>query len=122
MADFITIHTPLLPTTRGLINDAVFDKCKPSVRVVNVARGGIIDEVALLRALRNGKCGGAALDVFVEEPPTNRDLVEHELVVATPHLGASTAEAQVKVAQEIAQSFVDAKQGKPLQGVINPEP
>jgi D-3-phosphoglycerate dehydrogenase len=121
VADFITVHTPLLPSTRGLLNDDVFSKCKPSVRVVNVARGGIIDEAALLRALREGRCGGAALDVFEEEPPTNRELVEHELVVATPHLGASTAEAQVKVAREIAQSFVDAKQGKPLQGLINAE-
>lgn len=64
----------------GLINDAVFDKCKPSVRVVNVARGGIIDEVALLRALRDGKCAGAALDVFVDEPPTNRCVLSFQRV------------------------------------------
>ncbi|CAI8035992.1 D-3-phosphoglycerate dehydrogenase [Geodia barretti] len=119
-ADFITVHTPLLPSTTGLLNKEVFQQCKPEVRVINAARGGIIDEDALLEALREGKCAGAALDVFTTEPPTNRELVEHELVVATPHLGASTSEAQVKVAQEIARSFLDAKEGKPLQGVVNP--
>ena len=99
VADFITVHTPLLPSTRGhlkshsytvilsysdstgLLNDDVFSKCKPSVRVVNVARGGIIDEAALLRALREGRCGGAALDVFEEEPPTNRSALLQTLLL-----------------------------------------
>ncbi len=101
------------------MNDKVFSECKKGVRVINVARGGIIDEGALLRALESGQCGGAGLDVFTSEPPTDWSLVEHPLVVATPHLGASTIEAQLKVAQEIAQSFVDARAGKPLAGVVS---
>ncbi len=101
------------------MNDKVFSECKKGIRVINVARGGIIDEAALLRALENGQCGGAGLDVFVSEPPTDWSLVQHPLVVATPHLGASTVEAQLKVAQEIAQSFVDARAGKPLAGVVS---
>ena len=70
-----------------LINDEVFAKCKTGVRIINVARGGIVDEDALLRALQSGQCGGAALDVFLEEPPKNTELIEHPLVTCTPHLG-----------------------------------
>ena len=105
-------------TLTGLINDATFAKGKKGVRLVNVARGGIIDEDSLLRALESGQCGGAGLDVFVTEPPTNRALVDHEKIVATPHLGASTTEAQLKVAQEVAEQFVDAAKGKQLAGVV----
>ena len=101
------------------MNDQVFSVCKKGIRVINVARGGIIDEGALLRALESGQCGGAGLDVFTEEPPTDRGLVDHPNVVCTPHLGASTVEAQLKVAQEIAESFVDAREGKPLVGVVS---
>lgn len=119
IVDFITVHTPLMPSTQGLINKAVFPKCKPTMRIVNVARGGIIDEEDLLDALNKGLCAGAGLDVFVEEPPTDRRLVNHDKVLVTPHLGASTAEAQVKVAQEVAQAFVDAAKGKPLMGIVN---
>ncbi|XP_064401143.1 D-3-phosphoglycerate dehydrogenase-like [Halichondria panicea] len=119
IADFVTVHTPLIPATRGLMNDKVFSECKKGIRVINVARGGIIDEGALLRALESGQCGGAGLDVFTEEPPKEWALVDHPNVVATPHLGASTVEAQLKVAQEIAQSFVDARAGKPLFGIVN---
>lgn len=121
IADFVTVHTPLIPQTRGLVNDAVFASCKPGMRVVNVARGGIIDEGALLRALEGGQCGGAGLDVYTQEPPTDsalRALVEHPAVICTPHLGASTTEAQLKVAMEIAQQFVDAVQGKGLAGLV----
>ena len=89
------------------------------MRIVNVARGGIIDEEDLLEALNKGLCAGAALDVFTEEPPTDRRLVNHDKVLVTPHLGASTAEAQVKVAQEVAQAFVDAAMGKPLVGIVS---
>ncbi len=98
------------------MNDKVFSECKKGIRVINVARGGIIDEGALLRALENGQCGGAGLDVFTEEPPKDWTLIDHPNVVATPHLGASTVEAQ---AQEIAQSFVDARAGKPLFGIVS---
>uniref|UniRef100_H2ZPM8 D-3-phosphoglycerate dehydrogenase n=1 Tax=Ciona savignyi TaxID=51511 RepID=H2ZPM8_CIOSA len=74
LCDYITVHTPLIPQTKGLLNDASFAKCKKGVRVINCARGGIIDEEALLRALESGQCGGAGLDVYVTEPPTNVDL------------------------------------------------
>lgn len=79
-ADYITVHTPLLPHTRNLIGEKVFAVCKPGVRVVNVARGGIVDEAALLKALDSGACGGAALDVFLEEPPTDLTLCRHPKV------------------------------------------
>lgn len=118
-ADFITVHTPLIPATTNLINDAVFAKCKKGIRVVNCARGGIIEEAALLRALESGQCGGAGLDVFCEEPPKDLSLVQHPKVTATPHLGASTKEAQSRVAVEIAEQFVDLTQGKKLFGAIN---
>merc|ERR1719419_290233 len=108
--DYVTVHTPLIPQTKGLLNDVSFGKCKPGVRVVNCARGGIIDEEALLRALQSGQCGGAGLDVFVEEPPTSLELIKHPLVTSTPHLGASTTEAQSRVAKEIAEQFIDLKQ------------
>jgi D-3-phosphoglycerate dehydrogenase len=119
-ADFITVHTPLLPETKGLLGDDVFSKCKKGVRVVNCARGGIIDEPALLRAIESGQVGGAGLDVYEEEPPTNKDLTQHPKITTTPHLGASTVEAQVKVACEVAEQFVDALTGKRLPGVVNP--
>ncbi|PIK51879.1 putative D-3-phosphoglycerate dehydrogenase [Apostichopus japonicus] len=118
-ADYITVHTPLIPQTRGLLGDSSFPLCKKGVRVVNVARGGIIDEAALVKALESGQCGGAALDVFMEEPPTNAALIQNSKVICTPHLGASTSEAQTRVAVEIAQQFVDAVQGKSLFGAIN---
>lgn len=118
-ADYITVHVPLIPVTRNLINDQVFAACKPGVRILNVARGGIIDEAALLRALESGQCGGAGLDVFLEEPPTDFTLCQHPNVICTPHLGANTKEAQTRVALEIAQQMVDMIQGRPLVGVIN---
>nr|CAD7445626.1 unnamed protein product [Timema bartmani] len=109
LADYITVHTPLIPQTKNLINNEVLTKCKKGVRVVNVARGGIVDESALLNALKDGRCGGAALDVFVEEPPKDPvtlELIQHPKVMATPHLGASTDEAQQRVAVEIAEQFI----------------
>lgn len=118
-ADYITVHTPLLPHTKNLINDEVLAKCKSGVRIVNVARGGIVDEAALLRALEAGTCGGAALDVFQEEPPTDLTLCKHPKVVCTPHLGANTVEAQRRVAVEVAQQIVDMVNGRPLVGVVN---
>lgn len=82
-ADYITVHTPLLPETTNLINDTVLASCRKGVKIVNVARGGIVDEAALLRALESGQCGGAALDVFVEEPPTDLTLCSHPKVKTT---------------------------------------
>ncbi|XP_054258492.1 hydroxypyruvate reductase-like [Macrosteles quadrilineatus] len=124
-ADYITIHTPLIPQTRNLINSEVLSKCKRGVRIVNVARGGIVDEAALLEALKDGRCGGAALDVFVEEPPRNPTslaLIQHPRVVCTPHLGASTDEAQTRVAVEIAEQFIalnDPKSPYKITGAVN---
>ncbi len=105
-ADAITVHTPLTPETKGLVNDAAIDKMKSGVLLVNAARGGIFDDDALLRGLESGKIGGVAVDVFVEEPPGVTPLIEHPGVVATPHLGASTEEAQLRVALEIAEQVV----------------
>ncbi|CAO2599355.1 D-3-phosphoglycerate dehydrogenase [Lemmus lemmus] len=119
LCDFITVHTPLLPSTTGLLNDSTFAQCKKGVRVVNCARGGIVDEGALLRALQSGQCAGAALDVFTEEPPRDRTLVDHENVISCPHLGASTKEAQSRCGEEIAIQFVDMVKGKSLAGVVN---
>ncbi|NXI49297.1 SERA dehydrogenase, partial [Chloroceryle aenea] len=116
---FTTVHTPLLPSTPGLLNDSTFAKCRRGVQVVNCARGGIVDEGALLRALRSGQCGGAALDVFTQEPPKDRDLVNHPNVICCPHLGASTREAQSRCGREIAMQIVDMATGKGLAGVVN---
>ncbi|XP_067939819.1 D-3-phosphoglycerate dehydrogenase-like [Watersipora subatra] len=118
-ADYITVHVPLIPPTKNLINSTVLSKCRRGVKIINCARGGIVDEDALLDALNSGQCGGAGLDVYVQEPPSNLDLVKHKNTLATPHLGASTVEAQTRVAEEIAQQFVDARDGKSLFGAIN---
>jgi len=118
-ADFITLHVPLIPQTKDMVNKTVFEKCKKGVRIVNVARGGIIDEEAIYEALENGQCGGLGVDVYVEEPPKEFNLIKHPKVVCTPHLGASTYEAQIKVAQEIANQFVDFVGGRPLYGAVN---
>lgn len=107
-ADFISVHTPLTDDTRGLIDTKAFALMKPGVRVINCARGGIVDEAALLEALESGKVAGAALDVFVEEPPPrDHPLLHHPHVIATPHLGAATDEAQLQVAIDIANQIVD---------------
>uniref|UniRef100_A0A8C7KJE2 phosphoglycerate dehydrogenase n=1 Tax=Oncorhynchus kisutch TaxID=8019 RepID=A0A8C7KJE2_ONCKI len=116
--DYITVHTPLMPSTAGLLNDTSFAKCKKGVKVVNCARGGIIDEDALLRALESRQCGGAGLDVFVEEPPKNHALVNHPNVISCPHLGASTKEAQARCGQDIALQIVDMVMGKSLVGAV----
>ncbi|XP_041807179.1 D-3-phosphoglycerate dehydrogenase [Chelmon rostratus] len=117
--DYITVHTPLIPSTVGLLNDESFAKCKKGVKVVNCARGGIIDEAALLRALESGQCGGAGLDVFVEEPPKDRSLVNHPNVISCPHLGASTKEAQARCGEDVALQIVDMVNGKKLIGAVN---
>ncbi|XP_063286975.1 D-3-phosphoglycerate dehydrogenase [Pelobates fuscus] len=117
--DYITVHTPLLPSTTGLINDAAFSKCKRGVKVINCARGGIIDEAALVRALESGQCGGAGLDVFTEEPPRDPVLINHPLVISLPHLGASTHEAQNRCGEEIAYQIVDLVKERALIGAVN---
>ncbi|KAI3802801.1 hypothetical protein L1987_30944 [Smallanthus sonchifolius] len=118
-ADFISLHMPLTPATSKVFNDATFAKMKTGVRIINVARGGVIDEDALLRALDSGIVAQAALDVFSEEPPKDSKLVHHENVTATPHLGASTKEAQEGVAVEIAEAVVGALQGELSATAVN---
>ena len=104
-ADFITIHTPLIEATKNIINAAAIAKMKAGVRIINCARGGLIDEAALYEALKSGKVAGAALDVFLEEPAVNNPLFELPNVICTPHLGASTTEAQENVALQVAEQI-----------------
>jgi D-3-phosphoglycerate dehydrogenase / 2-oxoglutarate reductase len=118
-SDVITVHTPLSAETKALLNDETLARCKRGVRLINCARGGIIDEGALLRALQSGQVGGAALDVFEKEPPGANPLFAHPRVIATPHLGASTEEAQEKVAIQIAHQIADALYGRAFMGVVN---
>lgn len=106
-ADFITLHTPLTDLTRGILSREALAKTKPGVRVVNCARGGLIDEAALKDALDSGHVAGAALDVFAEEPAKDNPLFGTRGLVCTPHLGASTTEAQVNVAIQIAEQMSD---------------
>lgn len=113
-SDFITLHTPLTASTQNLINASSFSKMKKGVRIVNCARGGIIDEKALYEAIVSGKVAGAALDVFEKEPPGKSPLLELDQVICTPHLGASTTQAQVKVSIAIAEQVVDYL----LQGTV----
>ncbi len=105
-SDFITLHVPLTSDTKGLFGAATFAKMKKGACLINCARGGVVDESAVLEALTSGQLGGAALDVFGKEPPEPSPLFAHENLIATPHLGASTKEAQEKVAIEMAEVFV----------------
>jgi D-3-phosphoglycerate dehydrogenase len=120
-SDYITIHTPKTPDTTDLINATTLAKCKQGVRIINVARGGIINEADLLAGLNSGKVAGAALDVFSKEPPpaAAAPLLAHPNVICTPHLGASTTEAQVNVARDIAVQMADALDNKAFVGVVN---
>jgi len=118
-ADFITLHVPLTSTTRGFISHRELGLMKPSARLINCARGGIVDEEALCQALDKGQIAGAALDVFAHEPPLDSPLLRHPRVVATPHLGASTQEAQVAVAVDVARQVVDVLNGRPAAHPIN---
>jgi D-3-phosphoglycerate dehydrogenase / 2-oxoglutarate reductase len=106
-SDFITLHTPLTDKTRNVIDAAAIEKMRKGVRIINCARGGLVDEAALRAALDSGKVAGAAFDVFVTEPATENPLFGHPNVVCTPHLGASTSEAQENVALQIAEQMSD---------------
>ena len=118
--DYITIHTPLSAETRNLIGPNELAKMKPNVRIINCARGGLIDEVALAEALTAGKIAGAAVDAFdPEPPPADNPLVTHPQVLVTPHLGASTEEAQVSVAVEAARLLSDYFQSGQIRFAVN---
>ncbi len=119
-SDYITLHVPKNKDTIGMIGAKQFAIMKDGVRIVNVARGGIIDDAALIEALKSGKCAGAALDVFVTEPPDfSSELFELPNVVTTPHLGASTVEAQTNVAIDVAEQIVDVFEGRSARSAVN---
>lgn len=120
-SDIITVHTPLTDSTRGLINAEALQRCRDDIYIINCARGGIVDEEALLEGLKSGKVAGAALDVFTSEPPDDRlrALLEHPRVVATPHIAASTGEAQTKVARQVTEQVVQALRGEPVNAAVN---
>ena len=122
-SDYITVHAPLNNDTRGLIGAAQFAAMKDGVRVINVARGGIIDEAALAEATRSGKVGGYAVDVFTQEPPdADNPLLAGDAAansVLTPHLGASSEEAQIKVAVDVCEQIVDVLAGRSARTPVN---
>ena len=118
-SDFITVHLPKSPETLGLIGKEALKKVKPTVRIINAARGGIVDEEALAEALREGRVGGAGIDVFATEPTTESPLFEFESVVVTPHLGASTDEAQEKAGVSVARSVRLALGGDLVPDAVN---
>jgi D-3-phosphoglycerate dehydrogenase / 2-oxoglutarate reductase len=114
-SDFISLHLPLNVQTRDLIGPMALSQMKDGVRIISTARGGIINESALLDALNSGKVAGVALDVFEKEPPGLTDLISHPRVIATPHIGAQTAEAQSRAAEDIANEVLAALRGKSLR-------
>ena len=121
-ADYLTVHVPKSPETLGMIGAEQFDAMKPTARVINAARGGIIDPEALLAALEAGKIAGAGLDVYLAEPPDSaaeQALIQHPNVLAVPHLGASTEEAQEQVALDAATQLVEALRGGEVRNAIN---
>ena len=114
-SDFISLHLPLSVQTRDMIGPLAFSQMKDGVRIVCAARGGIIDEAALITALDSGKVAGAALDVFATEPPGLTETVSHPRVIATPHIGAQTAEAQSRASEDIANEVLSALRGESLR-------
>src|ERR1700680_3958799 len=122
-SDFVTLHTPLTPQTQGLIGEPELARMKRGARIINCARGGLIDERALLAALESGHIAGAAIDVVAEEPPKPDaaiwTLLNHPRVVATPHLGGSTREAQDRIAADLGRDVVAVLRGRPPSGAVN---
>ncbi|HEY2887792.1 MAG TPA: phosphoglycerate dehydrogenase, partial [Candidatus Limnocylindrales bacterium] len=118
-SDAITVHVPLTRQTRGLIGAAEIARMKPGSFLLNVARGGILDEAAVADALRSGHLAGAGIDVFDHEPPAGSPLLDAPNSVLTPHLGASTVEAQVLVAEEVAAQVIDVLEGRPARYAVN---
>jgi D-3-phosphoglycerate dehydrogenase len=118
-ADFITLHTPLTPQTKKLIGAKELALVKPTVRIINTARGGLIDEEALAKAVKERRVAGAAIDVFSTEPATESALFDSDNIIVTPHLGASTAEAQVMAARDVAEQVIDVFNGRPARYSVN---
>ena len=118
-SDFVTLHTPLTEGTRGMLGMRQMKSIKPGARVINVARGELVDEAALLAGLESGRLSGVALDVFAKEPPDPSQLLEHPKAILTPHLGASTREAQREVAIEAAEQVLAVLKGEPARNTVN---
>lgn len=118
-SDFISVHTPMTSATRGLIGAQQLKLVKPSARFINTARGGIIDEAALYQAVEDGRVAGAAIDVFSVEPARDNILLNSDKIVVTPHLGASTVEAQANVAVDVAEQILQVLQGQPARYAVN---
>jgi D-3-phosphoglycerate dehydrogenase len=118
-SDFISVHAALTPSTKGLIGDEELHKVKPSVRIVNTARGGIIDEEALYKAAEEGRIAGAALDVYSKEPALGNIVLKSDRILTTPHLGASTREAQERVALDVAHQVIAVLKGEPALYAVN---
>ena len=121
-SDFVTLHIPINAGTRHLLDAAAIAAMKPGARLINCARGGLVDEAALAQALESGHLAGAALDVFEAEPPDPSGLVGMPGVIATPHLGASTREAQIRVAAEICEKVKDYLLEGKARDAVNPVP
>lgn len=123
VADFITLHLPKTAETKNLLNKETFAKMKPGVRIINCARGGVVNEIDLAEAVEQGIVAGAAIDVFEKEPVDfDNPLLKLDQVIVTPHLGASTAEAQVGVAVDVAESIIAVLKGEPISTAVNMAP
>ena len=120
-ADFVTLHVVRTPETMGLVDADRLARAKPGIRIINVSRGGIVDESALADAIRDGRVAGAAIDVFESEPATDSPLFGLPGVVVTPHLGASTHEAQDRAGLTIGEEIVTALAGEPVRYAVNPD-
>ncbi|GAJ00288.1 unnamed protein product, partial [marine sediment metagenome] len=118
-ADYITLHIPLLEETRNIIGAKQLKLVKPTTYIINTARGGLIDEEALVEAINKNNLAGAAIDVFLEEPCTESILFKNENIIVTPHLGASTREAQSLAASDIARQIIDVFNGHPARYAVN---
>jgi D-3-phosphoglycerate dehydrogenase len=117
--DYITVHTPISDETRHMIGKRQISMMKDGVRLINCARGGIIDEQAVLDGINSGKVAGAAFDVYESEPPEGSPLLKSDKIITTPHLGASTKEAQLNVAVEVVEQVVDALLGRGIRNAVN---
>ena len=119
-SDIITVHVPMSDETKNLISEKTLAKCKNGVKIINCARGGIVNESDLVNAINSGKVSSAAFDVYENEPPDfSGELIQHPKIITTPHLGASTEEAQEKVAVQIAEQMVDLFNQNPIRGAVN---
>lgn len=118
-ADIITLHVPATPETENLLNEETLKMTKPGVMIINAARGSLIDEAALKHYLEIGHVAGAAMDVYTQEPPASYDLVKMDQVVGTPHIAASTKEAQLKVAFVVAEEVLNFANGRPVENSVN---